>query len=75
MSTQKEKHVCPSCGHNRVKRVGTSIWQCGKCNIRFAGGAYFPKTESGQNVEKILRGETESTETKKEPKNPDNKGE
>lgn len=73
--TQKEKHVCPSCGHNRVKRVGTSIWQCGKCNIRFAGGAYFPKTESGQNVEKILRGETEPTETKKEPKTPNKKGE
>lgn len=73
--TQKEKHVCPSCGHNRVKRVGTSIWQCGKCNIRFAGGAYSPKTESGQNVEKILRGEAEPTETKKEPKNPYKKGE
>ena len=73
--TQKEKHLCPSCGHTRVKRVGTSIWQCGKCNIRFAGGAYFPKTESGQNVEKILRGETVPTETKKEPKTPNKKGE
>ena len=55
---QKAKHNCPSCGHQRVKRVGTSIWQCGKCGIKFAGGAYIPKTESGQNVEKMLRGET-----------------
>jgi len=57
---QKAKHNCPSCGHQRVKRVGTSIWQCGKCGIKFAGGAYIPKTESGQNVEKMLKGEIPS---------------
>ena len=57
---QKAKHNCPSCGHQRVKRVSTSIWQCGKCGIKFAGGAYIPKTESGQNVEKMLRGEITS---------------
>jgi large subunit ribosomal protein L37Ae len=56
---QKAKHVCPSCGHIKVKRVSTAIWQCGKCGIKFAGGAYYPKTESGQNVEKILKGEIE----------------
>jgi len=54
---QKAKHVCPSCGHQKVKRISTSIWQCGKCGIKFAGGAYYPKTEAGQNVEKMLRGE------------------
>jgi large subunit ribosomal protein L37Ae len=57
---QKAKHNCPSCGHQKVKRVSTSIWQCGKCGIKFAGGAYIPKTESGQSVEKMLRGETTS---------------
>ena len=54
---QKEKHICPNCGHEKVKRVSTSIWKCSKCGIKFAGGAYLPKTESGQNVEKMLRGE------------------
>ena len=54
---QKVKHKCPSCGHQAVKRVHTSIWQCKKCNTKFAGGAYMPRTEAGQNVEKILRGE------------------
>ena len=54
---QKEKHICPSCGHKKVKRISTSIWQCKKCRVKFAGGAYIPRTESGQNVEKILKGE------------------
>ena len=54
---QRVKHICPSCGHKKVKRIGTSIFQCRKCNTKFAGGAYLPKTESGQNVEKMLRGE------------------
>lgn len=57
--SQKIKHICPSCGHQKVRRISTSIWQCGKCNIKFAGGAYNPKTEAGQNAEKMLRGEIE----------------
>jgi large subunit ribosomal protein L37Ae len=59
---QKAKHICPNCGHQKVKRISTSIWQCKKCNIKFAGGAYLPKTESGQNVEKMLRGEVHPKE-------------
>ena len=64
---QKSKHICPSCGHQKVKRISTSIWQCGKCGIKFAGGAYIPRTESGQNVEKMLRGEIESHKATPEP--------
>ena len=63
---QKAKHVCPSCGHKAVKRRGTSIWLCRKCGTKFAGGAYQPRTEAGQNVEKILKGEIAPPEVHKE---------
>lgn len=56
---QRAKHVCPSCGHQKIKRLSTSIWHCGKCGIKFAGGAYIPRTESGQNIDKMLKGEIE----------------
>lgn len=57
---QRQKHVCPSCGHQAVKRVDTSIWQCRKCKVKFAGGSYIPRTEAGQHVEKVIRGSKRS---------------
>ena len=72
---QKSKHKCPSCGHTKVKRVGTSIWQCRKCNVKFAGGAYIPKTEAGQNIEKILRGEIKISDITTKPVKAKEKGE
>jgi len=54
-STQKQLHPCPSCGKVSVKRISTSIWQCRKCDTKFAGGSYYPKTEVGQTVDKIMK--------------------
>ena len=53
---QKKWHICPRCGRTRVKRTSTGIWTCMKCNVKFAGGAYFPKTTSGGEVEKNIKG-------------------
>ena len=59
---QKEKQVCPTCGHKKVKRISTGIWQCRKCGAKYAGGAYIPETESGLNAKKMLKGEFELPE-------------
>lgn len=53
---QKKPHTCPSCGQPKVTRVATSIWTCRKCGIKFAGGAYLPRTDTGIGVEKALQG-------------------
>ena len=58
---QRKKHICPSCKHTSVKRLSTGIFSCRKCGVKFAGGSYIPKTEVGHQVDKIIRGETTST--------------
>ncbi len=51
---QFSKHVCPSCGHKRVKRVSRGIFECSKCGVKFVGGAYLPQTLSGELISKVV---------------------
>jgi large subunit ribosomal protein L37Ae len=53
---QKAAHTCPSCGAPKVFRVSTALWQCTKCKNKFAGGAYFPRTDAALGVEKLIQG-------------------
>jgi large subunit ribosomal protein L37Ae len=41
---QKEK-TCPYCEREALKRVACGVWFCEKCKTKFAGAAYFPKSE------------------------------
>lgn len=39
-SKQKSLQKCPFCYAMKVKRLGSGIWQCKKCDIKFIGKAY-----------------------------------
>ena len=41
---EKEK-VCPFCERSTLKRVAAGVWYCKKCKTKFAGAAYFPKSD------------------------------
>lgn len=43
---QKQEYKCPSCGAVKVSRVGTAIWQCRRCGVKFAGATYLPSSVS-----------------------------
>lgn len=31
---------CPYCNKDGIKRIAVGIWNCEKCNVKFAGKAY-----------------------------------
>ncbi|MBN1328020.1 MAG: 50S ribosomal protein L37ae [Candidatus Heimdallarchaeota archaeon] len=43
-------HKCPNCATPAVIRKSVGIWECKKCNLSFAGGAWIPVTPSGQTA-------------------------
>jgi len=41
----KKEKVCPYCERAALKRVAAGVWYCKKCKTKFAGAAYFPKSD------------------------------
>lgn len=46
----KDLHKCPNCASVTVKRKSIGIWNCQKCGLDFAGGAWIPVTPSGRSA-------------------------
>ncbi|HZX19912.1 MAG TPA: 50S ribosomal protein L37ae [archaeon] len=44
---QLQKQKCPNCGSLVLKRLSKGIFKCRKCDYKFVGGAYLPKTLTG----------------------------
>jgi large subunit ribosomal protein L37Ae len=53
MESLRVKHNCPNCGTKAVKRQSVGIWECRKCEYKFAGGAYQPETKVGRTSKRI----------------------
>ena len=45
---KKKSKECPFCGRKQLKRIASGVWECKKCNSKFAGGAYVPSTEGAR---------------------------
>ena len=43
----RKPHKCPQCGSVAVRRKSVGVWNCRKCGLTFAGGAYTPVTKLG----------------------------
>src|SRR3989344_7871964 len=65
---QRKLHKCPYCNKVAVKRLSMGIWECRKCDSKFAGKAYsvsrviIPKEEAAEEIEEPQAAEEELTE-------------
>jgi large subunit ribosomal protein L37Ae len=53
-SKQHQDFTCPECGFKKLKRQGTGVFNCAKCGLKAAGGAYLPVTMTGSIVRKMV---------------------
>jgi len=59
---QRSLHKCPDCRAVSVRRMSAGIWQCRKCNKKFAGKAYMPGKKP-RLIEAVTKEEIEEPKT------------
>ena len=56
LTEAKQTHKCPQCSAEAVKRQSVGVWNCRKCGVTFAGGAYTPVTKLGVVAKRQVKG-------------------
>ncbi len=51
---RKEPTRCPACATKALKRKAVGLWECSKCDLLFAGGAYVPFTDAGKAAKRAI---------------------
>lgn len=51
---RKEPNRCPACATKALKRKAAGLWECSKCRLIFAGGAYVPYTDAGKAAKRAI---------------------
>jgi large subunit ribosomal protein L37Ae len=60
----RRRRKCPFCNYVKVRRVSAGIWQCEKCNAKFAGKAYtFVTPKASKEIVKEEPEEAEEIES------------
>jgi large subunit ribosomal protein L37Ae len=65
---KSKRYACPNCNQESVKRVGTGIWRCNRCDTVFAGGAYRPFVSPGFRREVVAEPQAIEEEPEEEAK-------
>ena len=60
---KSKKYTCPVCQYPKVTRGAVGIWNCGKCNHSFAGGAWEPFTRASDANNRIIRRSVDGAST------------
>lgn len=55
VASMRVPHECPRCHVRAVKRLTVGVWNCRKCGVKFAGGAYLPATKLGEISKRAAR--------------------
>ncbi|MDG1551648.1 MAG: 50S ribosomal protein L37ae [Candidatus Poseidoniaceae archaeon] len=63
LAKKSAKYTCPVCQYRKVTRKSVGIWECGKCDYKFAGGAWEPYTRASDANNRILRRSVEGATT------------